>query len=402
MLRTCAGTVSLVLWILAGATPASARTLVVDNDRAQCRTAEYRTIQAAIDAADPGDRVSVCAGAYREQVFIHPELEGLVVESTPRRTATILPPKQFVEHPRLRAIVVAAARHNVVRGFRILGPLPPNPECNGAFTHDVGVQIGAAFSLIEDNQIYDIRDNCNKGGGIWSGDAQSELDLGLGGSDSVVRGNVIEQYRRFGIIVENVAQGRPVRIVDNVIAGAQSRPTAGVIAGQESLVHVEGNFVHSNSSVGISLSGQFTGDHVARDNRVRGNTTGIRASSDGGSYISGNDVSASRASGIVVGWTDSPGHVVNNISRDNVGHGIDVLANPRGGVVSANQSLRNRGDGIRIDGGAGIQIDGNTALGNLGVDCRDLGPFGTGTAETFNFWTANKGRTSSPAGLCQP
>jgi len=257
--------------------------------------------------------------------------------------------------------VVAAARHNVVRGFRILGPLPPNPGCDLPFTHDVGVQIGGAFSLIEDNQIYDIRDNCNKGGGIWSGDAQNELDLGLGGSDSVVRGNVIEQYRRFGIIVEygGAAEGRPVRIVDNVIAGAQSRPTDGVIAGQESLVHVEGNFVHSNSSVGIDLSGYFTGDHVARDNRVRGNTIGIRARSDGGSYISGNDVSASRASGIEVEWTQSPGHVVNNISRDNVGHGIDVLVNPPGGVVSANQSLRNRGDGIRI-AAAGIQIDGNT------------------------------------------
>jgi hypothetical protein len=51
------------------------RELVVDDDGAQCPGAAYSSLQAAVDAARPGDRISVCPGTYREQVRIDKPLQ---------------------------------------------------------------------------------------------------------------------------------------------------------------------------------------------------------------------------------------------------------------------------------------------------------------------------------------
>src|SRR5687767_13034664 len=44
--------------------PAFARTLVVDNDAAECPQAEYNTIQQAVAVAEVGDKILVCPGLY--------------------------------------------------------------------------------------------------------------------------------------------------------------------------------------------------------------------------------------------------------------------------------------------------------------------------------------------------
>ncbi len=51
---------------LASASAAQAATLTVDDDRAECPAATYTSIQAAVDAAAPGDTVTICPGAYVE------------------------------------------------------------------------------------------------------------------------------------------------------------------------------------------------------------------------------------------------------------------------------------------------------------------------------------------------
>jgi hypothetical protein len=55
-----------VMGSLAFTASAGAATLSVDDDGADCPAASYTSIQAAVDAAAPGDTVTVCAGDYAE------------------------------------------------------------------------------------------------------------------------------------------------------------------------------------------------------------------------------------------------------------------------------------------------------------------------------------------------
>lgn len=58
-----------LLWLLlAAAMPASAATLVVDDDNVQCAAALYHTVNAALANAEPGDEIALCAGTYAEQI----------------------------------------------------------------------------------------------------------------------------------------------------------------------------------------------------------------------------------------------------------------------------------------------------------------------------------------------
>lgn len=64
--RTSLAMLLAITAALLGASAASAATLSVDDDKAQCPAAAYTKIQNAIDAAAPGDTVAVCPGNYIE------------------------------------------------------------------------------------------------------------------------------------------------------------------------------------------------------------------------------------------------------------------------------------------------------------------------------------------------
>jgi hypothetical protein len=57
--------------------------LVVDNDGADCPNADFTTIQAAVDAAEPGSTILVCAGTYVEWVVIEKDELRVLAKGKP-------------------------------------------------------------------------------------------------------------------------------------------------------------------------------------------------------------------------------------------------------------------------------------------------------------------------------
>lgn len=78
---------AVVLLVTLSATAASAAEIKVDDNGAECPTAVFTTIQAAVNAANPGDTIRVCPGTYPEQVEIRKPLivrgDNLVVVTSP-------------------------------------------------------------------------------------------------------------------------------------------------------------------------------------------------------------------------------------------------------------------------------------------------------------------------------
>lgn len=73
------------------ASPTHAATLTVDDDHVQCPSAAFSTIQSAVNAASPGDRINVCPGTYREQVKVNKPLTIRGIEVANQHLSLIAP-----------------------------------------------------------------------------------------------------------------------------------------------------------------------------------------------------------------------------------------------------------------------------------------------------------------------
>src|SRR5262245_4677664 len=67
-------------------------TLLVDDDRKQCRSAPDTPIPAAVAAAQPGATILVARGTYAEQVVIPEDKDDLTLVSDKPRQAVIQAP----------------------------------------------------------------------------------------------------------------------------------------------------------------------------------------------------------------------------------------------------------------------------------------------------------------------
>jgi nitrous oxidase accessory protein NosD len=350
---------------LFAATAASANELKVDDDGAQCPNATYTSIQAAVDAASPGDKVQVCAGTYMEQVRIEAK-DNLKLEGQDNPTIKAPPPVQTSP----RALVWVHNSDDVtLRGFTVSGPWN-EPGCQTE--RHYGVFVDNSFDArISHNHVTMIRDAIPALWGCQDGIAIEVGRSALSSSGSAkIDHNLVDLYQKGGVLVD--------------FAGSEADITHNEIVGDPGVGHV--GMITAQNGIQISRGAGGQADH----NEVRDN---IYA----GHVLPTDD----NATGVLLFETDAALKIDHNTVHNNDDN--ISLYDVQGAKIDHNESF----DAVVYDGlfadedSSGNRFEENDAYNNNQFDCEDRST-GTGTAGTANTWKGNKGDTQNRPGLCKP
>jgi len=358
-----------------GASPAMAKDYRVDDDHAQCPTAQFMSIQAAVTASGPNDTVKVCPGTYTEQVRIDgPQHNGLKLESLNALDAVIRFPPVTVDSNIL--VRVTGAKKVTIRGFTITGPYT-NPSCDsGPLGAHEGVRVdGGGDANIRENHITQIRNvlpalyGCQDGLAIRVGRSADSTS-----GTAVIEKNLIDTYQKNGPTIDGAGSSADVK-GNTIDGGGPSLDIArnGIQIGRGATADVHSNDVFGNIYIGAGLA---TNPDQDTDND---------------------------ASGILLFELPNGGVRVheNNVYQNDLGIPFDTAS---GLEISNNDVRQNKYDGIRAFDTATENTIRENKLSQNGVhDCHD-DSHGTGTLGTANFWKNNKGTSPGgdfPLGLCR-
>ncbi|HXH28034.1 MAG TPA: right-handed parallel beta-helix repeat-containing protein, partial [Candidatus Polarisedimenticolia bacterium] len=318
--------------------------------------ADFSSIQAAIDAAVPGDRIAVAAGLYRETLRLK---AGVPVEGAGADRTTVegdgLAP--------VAALVDCDAR-TFLQGFTLRGG---QADFGGGVLVRGGAPVVTLNLITGNSAASSVPGLYGYGGGIALLDSDAEV------RDNVLSGNSADYGG--GLHLEG---GAP-RVSRNLISGN----TAGVGGGLDAYVFygsgatITGNTLSGNTAAyggGVELAGP--GQPQVTDNLILGNTASGPASSGYGggldayysnawilsNTLSGNQARVGGAASIV---PDQSPALVNNILYDNhatiTGGAVDLQ--PGGSIVQANIFFLNT-KGTCSGGAASLCSD----PGNLATD----------------------------------
>jgi len=398
------GAVLAAVGLSMGPTRAAA-VLLVDNDTVldgcDAGAAPFGTIQEAVDAADPGDRIRVCPGTYDETVTVpvdkhHLTIEGAKVGVDARwRSQT---GESIVTADSAGGVVRLEGDHIVWDGFKVddnfEGPgIYTSPNASGYVIRNtvfvdngLGLYLGAsgeALTKVRHNRFTANNEfeNPIAGNGIYSDQ---------GARCVLIAHNLFEEHNGAGILFAD--SGKPQHCV--TVEGNKSiddRTFAAFYA--SSHVRVMANFVRGRRGDPTPGSAIFVG---ARNDGVLVKRNYIDSASGNG--IDVRDTGGDGSDG-------DPPHNVDVLKNKvrKAANGIDVAASGVGEYeVRGNLAWRNREVGIQAGPAThDAAFAHNLARGNGVLDCQDES-VGDGTAGTDNTWRRNVGDSDAPDGICHP
>ena len=385
-----------------GTAPAFARTLVVDNDGAECPQAEYNTIQQAVAVAEAGDKILVCPGLYTETVPV--STPDLRIEAQGRPGEVVL---QGTGVEGELGFVLLNTTGVVLQGFTVQG-------------------FGRAQIRIQGGSGNTVRKNVTKDAVVNDGIQVTSS------SANVVEENISHGNRQDGIFVGRITDISFLPAADNMIRHNDTFNNRFGIhlleSGSGNVVF--GNSVHDNRLRGIqnnlSHGSAIEHNHVFANPvpipPVAGGGVGILVLSSTGVTVRNNKVEGNGGSGVTLNTAVE--NVVTSTRSDSNGAGL-TLNGGSGNVVEKNELVRNAADGIRLFNSAimntvrlnhirqsardGIRaeltsqdntIERNVIGESAEHDAHDDSA-GAGTGGSANFWVDNHCDTENRFGLCQ-
>ncbi len=311
---------------------AFAATIIVDDDG----PAAYRSIQRAIDAADPGDVIKVAEGFYEEHLEIRKNV----------RLIGAGPDETWIEFSGESAtVLIKEVTDVVVRGFTIAYT---GPELNDSFRAALWINNGTC--VISENHI------TGSGRGILCTD----------GANVQITGNLIYWNRLNG--VSGYSKVRITRLSDNEISGNEGD---GIYLHDTTVENLTGNTIADNGKAGIAALSDTAITRLS-ENEIMGNMEdGVFLSSATVKELTGNVIEHNMRKGVlattntritqlsenqIIGnevygiYLEATviENLVDNVIQDNGGIGIITFSETRITKLSGNQITGNWGRGINL------------------------------------------------------
>lgn len=347
--------IALLAALLALPGPVGAATLVVDDDGVQCPGAPYTTIQAAVNAAGPGDTIQVCAGTYLE-----PAPGPLNIN----QTLTVLGAQAGVDArgPRGPESVITdtqgttiSASSVVFDGFTVQNST--NPFVNGGFGILMGV--GTSGTQLLNNIIQN-----------------NIIGIGLantGGRQALIRHNLIQNNNAPG-----AATGSGV-YTDQFVSGGAVRD-----------VLVDENTFRRNVTAGLNISNTDAVNGVFNldvdSNSFDGNGRGVLYFSVHDSTIHDNSFTNSTAAvSAAIRLVDNVTNLTILRNDLQMGAGDAIRLTEAGIVAGPSSGIEIHLNNIEFFAGTGLTVDPLSHSGTLDAEC--------------NWWNSPSGPFNAPNNL---
>jgi nitrous oxidase accessory protein NosD len=315
--------------------------LLVDDDKVQCPTATFTSIQDAINAAKPGNLIRVCPGTYHEQLSID---KSISIEGD---NGALLSPNNMTVNatgssgsPIAAAILVKEAANVGIEGLIVD---TANSGITGCSPDLIGILYQNSSGTIEHNAVRNTKlsDSLN---GCQSGDAIVVQSLGAETSKVSIRDNSVHDYQKNGITGNE--SGTEVTIAGNAVTGLG--PTMG--AAQNG---IQIGFGATGAVLQNSVTDNVWSPCVSLQNCAF-NATGILVFESDGVRVEHNSVATNQIAIYANG--KNAGVESNNISNSLVLVGID-LAGDDG--LARHNDVSNSGQAAILIEGNGNKVQGN-------------------------------------------
>jgi parallel beta-helix repeat protein len=297
---------------LGAVAPAYARPLVVDNDSAECPQAEFNSIQAAVEMAEPGDKILVCAGTYMESVLVNKSDLRIEAQAAPGEVVlqgTRAQPFGFHLLNTTGVLLQGFTVQEFGRGnIRIQGGMANTVRKNVATLGFIdGIQVIMSSANLVEHNIASLNNKTPNSDGIFvSGSTNNifhqnqsfgngQVGINLVDSDgNVARENETFLNRTSGINmlrsrgnvafhnnshenglrgIQNAGQSHRNVIENNrLFANAQG----GIFIGNSTEVIARNNRIENNTTFGIRLQNGAANKHVENNDNLRNNKDGIQ------------------------------------------------------------------------------------------------------------------------------